>query len=89
MVQTVNRRLFTVEDGGTCFSPNSSIFHQCSTLVFIYAHPCQKYKREKPGKLSKAMLFRKSGASSNSSSDAIYSYEGLKTADQSRAIIFP
>ena len=52
--------------------------------------PCQKDKGASPGKLSKALLFRKSrgGGSSKSSSDAIYSYEGLKTADQNRAIVF-
>ena len=46
-------------------------------------------KRRSLRNLEKQCSSGNQGASSRSSSDSIYSYEGFKTADQIRAIIFP
>jgi len=77
-------------DPGTGFSPNTSIFPpMLHTHLHLRLAITRRTNGRSLGNFQKECSSGNQGASSKSSSDAIYSYEGIKTADQSRAIISP
>ena len=105
MAQTVNRRPFTAEDRvrsqvsqceifsdqnepARSFSPNTPTFHQRSTPIPSLPLP-EGQRGEAWENFQKQDSSGNQGASSKSSSDAIYSYDGSKTPEQNRAIVFP